>query len=61
METNEIKELVQKRIKFVKEMIANGKEQVKKPYTQQHWTGYLAALEGQVGELQFLEKLDKEL
>lgn len=57
----ELKEEVQKRISFVKQMIEIGKLRVEEPYSNKHWTGYLAALEGTVGELQFLEKLYRKL
>lgn len=53
----EIKEIVQKRMAFVNQMIEIGKIRIEEPYNKEHWTGYLAALEGTVGELQFLKKL----
>lgn len=53
----ELKEILNKRIEFVKKMIDIGKLRVKEPYTKDHWGGYLAALDGTTGELQFLEKL----
>lgn len=53
----ELKEILKKRIEFVKKMIDIGKLRVKEPYTKDHWEGYLAALDGTTGELQFLEKL----
>jgi hypothetical protein len=53
----ELKEELQRRISFVTQMIEIGKMRVEQPYTKEHWTGYLAALDGQVGELQFLKGL----
>jgi hypothetical protein len=53
----ELKEALQKRISFVTEMIEIGKINVEKPFTRDHWNGYLAALNGTTGELQFLKKL----
>lgn len=53
----EMREILQKRIAFVKQMIEIGKLRTEEPYNKEHWTGYLAALQGTVGELQFLEKL----
>lgn len=55
--TKELKETLQKRIAFVSEMIEIGKINVDKPFTRDHWNGYLAALNGTTGELQFLKKL----
>lgn len=53
----ELKDILQHRISFVKQMVEIGKLRVEEPYNKQHWTGYLAALNGTTGELQFLEKL----
>ena len=53
----ELKEALQKRIAFVNSMIEIGKIRTDEPYNKEHWTGYLAALDGTVGELQFLKKL----
>lgn len=53
----EMREILQKRIAFVKQMIEIGKLRIEEPYTKDHWEGYLAALSGTTGELQFLEKL----
>lgn len=57
----ELKEVVSKRIAFVKQMRDIGKLRVEEPYTKEHWQGYLAAIEGEVGELKFLEKLYKSM
>lgn len=57
----DIKEEIQKRISFVNQMIEIGKLRREQPYNKEHWTGYLAALDGTVGELQFLEKLYRRL
>ena len=56
-----IKEMLASRISFVKQMRDIGKLRVEEPYTKEHWQGYLSALDGQVGELQFLEKLYKTI
>lgn len=61
MTEKELKETVQKRISFVKQMIEIGKLRVEEPYNKEHWTGYLAALQGTVGELHFLEELYQKL
>ena len=61
MTEKELKETVQKRISFVKQMIEIGKLRVEEPYNKEHWTGYLAALQGTVGELYFLEDLYQKL
>ena len=53
----EFKEALQKRIAFVNSMIEIGKIRTEEPFNKEHWTGYLAALDGTVGELQFLKKL----
>ena len=55
----ELKEVVSRRIAFVKQMRDIGKLRIEEPFTKEHWQGYLAALEGEVGELKFLEKLYK--
>lgn len=57
----EIKDTIQHRIAFVKQIRDIGRLRIEEPYTKEHWQGYLAALEGEVGELQFLEKLAKRL
>ena len=57
----EIKDAIQHRIAFVKQIRDIGKLRIEEPYTKEHWQGYLAALDGEVGELQFLEKLYKRL
>lgn len=61
MTDKELKEIIQERISFVKQMIEIGKLRVEEPYNKEHWTGYLAALNGTVGELQFLEGLYQKL
>jgi len=61
MTEKEMKETVQKRISFVKQMIEIGKLRIEEPYNKEHWTGYLAALQGTVGELKFLEELYQKL
>ena len=57
----ELKETLKKRIEFVKKMIGIGNNRVKEPFNKEHWTGYLAALNGTVGELQFLEGLYQKM
>ena len=61
MTVKEIKDAVQHRIAFVKQIRDIGKLRIEEPYNKEHWVGYLAALDGEVGELQFLEKLYKRL
>lgn len=53
----ELKEILQKRISFVSQMIEIGKINIEKPYTRDHWNGYLSALNGTTGEVQSLKKL----
>ena len=40
----ELKEILQKRISFVSQMIEIGKINIEKPFTRDHWNGYLSAL-----------------
>lgn len=57
----ELKDVVSRRIAFVKQMCEIGKLRMDEPYTKEHWTGYVAALDGEAGELKFLEKLLKAM
>lgn len=61
MSNKEIKEEIQKRIAFIDGLIEIGKIRVEEPYNKEHWTGYLAALNGTVGERQFLKRLLEKL